>query len=50
MRMMSSSPEARFVAMLTAWSRTDPLWTIWNNDDQVMAAAEGAAVLKRDSQ
>jgi hypothetical protein len=26
-------PQARFVMLSTAWSRTDPFWTVWANDD-----------------
>jgi Terminase large subunit, T4likevirus-type, N-terminal len=26
-------PNARFVMLSTAWSRTDPFWSVWANDD-----------------
>jgi hypothetical protein len=32
--MRARRPQARFAMLSTAWSRTDPFWTIWSNDDQ----------------
>jgi hypothetical protein len=26
-------PQARLAMLSTAWSRTDPFWTVWDNDD-----------------
>jgi hypothetical protein len=31
--MRARRPEARFAMLSTAWSRTDPFWTMWSNDD-----------------
>jgi hypothetical protein len=31
--MRARKPEARFAMLSTAWSRTDPFWTVWNNGD-----------------
>src|SRR6516164_3670496 len=31
--MRARRPEARFAMLSTAWSRTDPFWTIWSKDD-----------------
>jgi hypothetical protein len=31
--MRARRPEARFVMLSTAWSRTDPFWTVWDNGD-----------------
>lgn len=31
--MRARRPEARFAMLSTAWSRTDPFWTIWANED-----------------
>jgi Terminase large subunit, T4likevirus-type, N-terminal len=31
--MCARCPEARFVMLSTAWSRTDPFWTVWENGD-----------------
>jgi hypothetical protein len=31
--MRARRPEARFVMLSTAWSRTDPFWTVWASDD-----------------
>ena len=31
--MRARCPQARFAMLSTAWSRTDPFWTIWANDD-----------------
>src|SRR5450759_3679102 len=31
--MRARRPEARFAMLSTAWSRTDPFWTVWTNDD-----------------
>ena len=28
-----SVPHARFAMLSTAWSRTDPFWSVWDNDD-----------------
>jgi terminase large subunit-like protein len=32
--MRARKPEARFVMLSTAWSRTDPFWKAWASDDQ----------------
>jgi Terminase large subunit, T4likevirus-type, N-terminal len=32
--MRARCPHARFVMLSTAWSRTDPFWTVWSNDNQ----------------
>jgi Terminase large subunit, T4likevirus-type, N-terminal len=32
--MRARRPQARFAMLSTAWSRTDPFWTIWAGDDQ----------------
>jgi Terminase large subunit, T4likevirus-type, N-terminal len=34
--MRARRPDARFALLSTAWSRTDPFWTAWTNDDQDM--------------
>jgi hypothetical protein len=31
--MRARRPEARFIMLSTAWSRTDPFWTVWDSDD-----------------
>jgi hypothetical protein len=31
--MRARCPEARFAMLSTAWSRTDPFWIAWENDD-----------------
>ena len=31
--MRTQRPNARFVMLSTAWSRTDPFWSVWENDD-----------------
>ena len=31
--MRAQRPDARFVMLSTAWSRTDPFWTAWASDD-----------------
>jgi hypothetical protein len=31
--MRTQRPEARFTMLSTAWSRTDPFWSVWENDD-----------------
>ena len=31
--MRARRPQARFAMLSTAWSRTDPFWTVWANDD-----------------
>jgi hypothetical protein len=31
--MRARRPQARFAMLSTAWSRTDPFWTIWANED-----------------
>jgi hypothetical protein len=31
--MRARKPEARFAMLSTAWSRTDPFWTVWSNGD-----------------
>jgi Terminase large subunit, T4likevirus-type, N-terminal len=31
--MRARCPQARFAMLSTAWSRTDPFWTIWSGDD-----------------
>jgi hypothetical protein len=31
--MRARRPEARFAMLSTAWSRTDPFWTVWSNGD-----------------
>jgi Terminase large subunit, T4likevirus-type, N-terminal len=31
--MRARRPEARFAMLSTAWSRTDPFWTVWSNED-----------------
>jgi hypothetical protein len=31
--MRARKPEARFALLSTAWSRTDPFWNVWSNDD-----------------
>jgi hypothetical protein len=32
--MRARRPQARFAMLSTAWSRTDPFWTAWADDDQ----------------
>jgi len=32
--MRARRPQARFTMLSTAWSRTDPFWTAWADDDQ----------------
>ena len=32
--MRARRPQARFAMLSTAWSRTDPFWTVWASDDQ----------------
>jgi Terminase large subunit, T4likevirus-type, N-terminal len=31
--MRTQCPHARFAMLSTAWSRTDPFWSVWQNDD-----------------
>ena len=31
--MRTQCPHARFAILSTAWSRTDPFWSVWENDD-----------------
>ncbi len=31
--MRARRPDARFAMLSTAWSRTDPFWTVWSDDD-----------------
>ena len=31
--MRARCPQARFAMLSTAWSRTDPFWTVWEDDD-----------------
>ena len=31
--MRARRPQARFAMLSTAWSRTDPFWTVWADDD-----------------
>ena len=31
--MRARKPEARFAMLSTAWSRTDPFWAVWSNED-----------------
>jgi hypothetical protein len=31
--MRARRPQARFAMLSTAWSRTDPFWTVWDNGD-----------------
>ena len=31
--MRTQRPDARFAMLSTAWSRTDPFWSAWENDD-----------------
>ena len=31
--MRARRPQARLAMLSTAWSRTDPFWTVWDNDD-----------------
>ena len=31
--MRARRPHARFAMLSTAWSRTDPFWTVWADDD-----------------
>ena len=31
--MRTQRPNARFAMLSTAWSRTDPFWSVWENDD-----------------
>ena len=31
--MRARRPQARFAMLSTAWSRTDPFWTVWTDDD-----------------
>lgn len=31
--MRARKPQARFAMLSTAWSRTDPFWTVWDNGD-----------------
>src|SRR5664279_3581970 len=31
--MRTQCPNARFAMLSTAWSRTDPFWTVWTSDD-----------------
>lgn len=31
--MRARCPQARFAMLSTAWSRTDPFWTVWQGDD-----------------
>ena len=31
--MRTQRPNARFAMLSTAWSRTDPFWSVWDNDD-----------------
>ena len=37
--MRTQRPDARFAMLSTAWSRTDPFWSAWENDDWVRIGA-----------
>jgi hypothetical protein len=37
--MRTQRPDARFAMLSTAWSRTDPFWLAWENDDWVRIRA-----------
>ena len=37
--MRAHRPEARLVMLSTAWSRTDPFWSAWEDDDPVVVCA-----------
>jgi len=37
--MRTQRPDARFAMLSTAWSRTDPFWSAWENDDWVRIRA-----------
>ena len=44
--MRARRPQARFVMLSTAWSRTDPFWPAWAGDDQSWIA-EATAMRSR---
>jgi Terminase large subunit, T4likevirus-type, N-terminal len=59
LRPMRARTNARFVMLSTAWSRTDPFWTAWSNEEsswiRLRATAEipglfGPAFLERERQ
>ena len=37
--MRTQRPDARFAMLSTAWSRTDPFWSAWENDDWIRIRA-----------
>jgi hypothetical protein len=47
--MRARRPDARFAMLSTAWSRTDPFWTVWGGDDpswiRLRATADSDATL-----
>jgi Terminase large subunit, T4likevirus-type, N-terminal len=47
--MRARRPDARFAMLSTAWSRTDPFWTVWAGDDpswiRLRATADSDATL-----
>jgi Terminase large subunit, T4likevirus-type, N-terminal len=50
--MRARRPEARFAMLSTAWSRTDPFWTVWASDDpswiRLRATAETVTFFSQD--
>jgi hypothetical protein len=50
--MRARRPEARFAMLSTAWSRTDPFWTVWADDDpswmRLKATAETVAFFSEE--
>ena len=41
--MRARRPQARFVMLSTAWSRSDPFWTAWASDDQTWIRLKATA-------
>jgi hypothetical protein len=50
--MRARRPQARFAMLSTAWSRTDPFWTVWADDDpswmRLKATAESVSFLSEE--
>lgn len=50
--MRARRPEARFAMLSTAWSRTDPFWTVWADDDsswmRLRATAESVSFFSEE--
>jgi hypothetical protein len=50
--MRARRPQARFAMLSTAWSRSDPFWTVWSDDDpswlRLKATAESVTFFSKE--